>query len=110
MATIQNALIGITLYPLPSRTIEEIAARRGCSLSEQATQDVLSSRTFNLAKADLLMWLSLAPNVTQGGQSYSFSDEQRLQFRNQANSLYKEFAADDSATPKPVYGYKGSRL
>lgn len=56
------------------------------------------------------MWLSLAPNVTQGGQSYSFSDEQRLQFRNQANSLYKEFAADDSATPKPVYGYKGSRL
>ena len=27
------------------------------------------------SKADTLLWLSLAPNVTQGGQSYSFTDE-----------------------------------
>lgn len=111
MATILNSLIGFTMYPLPSRTIEGIAARRGCSLSGEATREVLSSKVYNLCKADLLMWLALAPNVTQGGQSYSFSDEQRLQFRNQANSLYQQFAADDSMeTEKPIYGYKGSRL
>ncbi len=110
MATIQNALIGITLYPLPSRTIQEIAARRGITLSDDATQEALKGKAYNLAKADLLMWLSFAPNVTQGGQSYSFSEDQRLQFRNQANSLYKEFAEDGSATQKPIYGYKGSRL
>jgi hypothetical protein len=109
MATIQNSLIGITLFPLPSRTIEEIAARRGLCLSDEATQETLTSKTYCLAKADLLMWLSYAPTVTQGGQSYSFSDEQRLQFRNQANSLYKEYASEDNVT-KPIYGYKGSRL
>lgn len=110
MATIQDAIIGISLYPIPSRTLQEIAARRGLVLIEEATQGVLTTAAFNLAKADALMWLSLAPNVTQGGQSYSFSDEQRLQFRNRANSLYKEFAADDTEKPKAVYGYKGSRL
>ena len=57
------------------------------------------------------MWLSVAPDVSQGGQSYSFTDEQRKQFRNRANSLYDDFGASDEAgTPKPIYGYKGSRL
>lgn len=109
MATILNALIGITLYPLPNRTVEEIAVRRGVCLTDEATQEKLTSKAYNLAKADVLKWLSFAPDVTQGGQSYSFTDEQRLQFRNQANSLYKDFAADDNTT-KPIYGYKGSRL
>lgn len=110
MATVQEALKGITLYPIPSATLESIAARRGCALSETATQGLLAGATFSLAKADLLMWLSFAPSVSQGGQNYSFTDEQRQQFRNEAKGLYAEFADDDSAPMKPIYGYKGSRL
>jgi len=110
MATIQEALKSVTMYPIPSATLQSIAARRGCALSDEATQETLSGADFNLAKADLLMWLSLAPNVAQGGQNYSFTDEQRQQFRNEANGLYADFAADDSAQTKPLYGYKGSRL
>jgi hypothetical protein len=110
MATIQEVLKGVSLYPIPSATLQSIASRRGCALSDEATQETLSGAIYNLAKADLLMWLSLAPSVSQGGQNYSFIDEQRQQFRNEANGLYKEFAADDSAPQKPLYGYKGSRL
>lgn len=100
------------MYPLPSRTLDEIAARRGCSLSDEASQEVLSGAVFNLSKADVLMWLSRAPDVSQGGQSYSFTDEQRKQLRNEAKALYAEFAADDTGATanKPIYGYKGSRL
>lgn len=98
------------MYPTPSLMLEGISARRGLALSEEATQERLGSGAYNLAKADLLMWLSLAPNVSQGGQSYSFSEDQRQQFRNEANALYKQFAADDSAPRKPKYGYKGSRI
>lgn len=110
MATTLEALKGITAYPIPSRTLDSVAARRGCELSEEATAEVLQGSSFNLAKADLLLWLSLAPNISQGGQNYSFSEEQRMQFRNQANGLLKEFGADDGTAAKPVFGYKGSRL
>ena len=110
MATIQDVLNSVSLYPTPLATVEAIALRRGVSLSETATEDILKSGGFNLAKADLLMWLSFAPQVTQGGQSYSFTDEQRQQFRNEARGLYQDYASDDSAPLKPIYGYKGSRL
>jgi hypothetical protein len=111
MATILESLKGISSYPIPLRTIVETAGRRGLSLDDDTTQEVLNGKTYNLTLADLLLWLSFAPNVSQGGQSYSFTDEQRLQFRNRANSLYQDFgASDDVGLSKPIYGYKGSRL
>lgn len=109
MATVLEALKSITAYPVPLRTLVETAERRGLSLTDEATQETLKGKAFNLSKADTLLWLSLAPNVTQGGQSYSFSDEQRTQFRNEAQRLFNEFEEEAEKT-KPVYGYKGSRL
>lgn len=108
-ATILEALKSITAYPVPLRTLVEIAERRGLSLSDEATQETLNGKAYNLAKADTLLWLSLAPNVTQGGQSYSFTDEQRTEFKNRAFKLFNEYE-EAAAVAKPIYGYKGSRL
>lgn len=110
MANLEDALKGINAYPIPQRTITQIALRRGCGLSDEMTRENLTGRPFNIAKADVLIWLSKAPNITQGGQSYSFTDEQRTQFRNEANDIYKDFADDEQGTPKTTFGYKGSRL
>nr|DAT92805.1 MAG TPA: hypothetical protein [Caudoviricetes sp.] len=111
METVLESLKGVNAYPVPLRTLDEIAEKRGVLLTNEATQEMLKSRAYNLAVADLLLWLSLAPNVAQGGQTYSFSDEQRTQFRNRAHGLYKDYMAENEAgTPKPIYGYKGSRL
>lgn len=110
MATVLEALKGITAYPLPLRTVVEICSRRGCDPTAEADKEVLTGKVYNLAKADLLLWLALAPNITQGGQSYSFTDEQRTQFRNRANNLYTEFGEDGQGEAKTIYGYKGSRL
>ena len=109
MITISEALKGTNAYPVPATKLEEVAVLRGLTLSDTTTQDVLTSRGYKLAKADVLLWLSHAPNITQGGQSYSFTDEQRQQFRNQAKTLYDE-CGEVSAATKPIYGYKGSRL
>ena len=109
MATVLETLKGVSAYPVPLRTLIETAEVRGLSLEEAATQYVMVGRAYKLAKADLLLWLSLAPNITQGGQSFSFTDEQRQQFRNQAKALYDE-CGEVSAATKPIYGYKGSRL
>lgn len=110
MATILEALKGVNAYPVPLRTLIEFAERRGLDLSAEATKEILDGANYNLVVAELLLWLSFAPDISQGGQSFSFSDEQRVQLRNRANALYKEFDATEAGTPKPIYGYKGNRL
>lgn len=108
MATLLDALKGINSYPVPVRTITEIAERRGIVLENEATAAVLTSKAFCLCRADILLWLSYAPNITQGGQSYSFTDEQRTDLRNRAQGLYDELEEENA--PRTIYGYKGKRL
>lgn len=109
METVLESLKGISAYPIPLRTLVESAKRRGLILDEEASQERITSKVYKVVKADLLSWLALAPNITQGGQSFSFTDEQRQQFRNQAKALYDE-CGEVSIASKPIYGYKGSRL
>lgn len=107
-ATILESLKSVSSYPVPLRTLVETAEQRGLTLTDEAPKEVLTGKAYRLATADLLLWLSLAPNITQGGQSFSFTDEQRKDFRNRAKDIYDEFA--DDLAPKATFGYKGSRL
>ncbi len=109
MATILEALKGVNNYPFHPRTYEEIATRRGLNPLDEATAETRGGRAYNLAVADLLMKLSEAPDVSQGGQSFSFTDEQRKQLRGRAQALYGELG-EESAVARAVYGYKGGRL
>lgn len=108
MATILESLRGINAYPIPLAAITQAAGYGGLDIEREATPDVLRSSGYKRSKAELLLWLSLAPDVSQGGQSYSFTDEQRLQFRHQASALLEE--CGENGKLKPIYGYKGSRL
>lgn len=108
MATVLEALKGINPYPIPVSTLTSVCALRAIELDGEANAEVVKSREFRLCRADLLLWLSLAPNITQGGQSYSFTEEQRQQLRNEALALFNELEEDNA--PKTIYGYKGSRL
>lgn len=110
MTSVIDILRGINAYPIPMNEIMGACQSRYLSYYDEATKDILDSKAFNLVKADLLLWLSIAPDISQGGQSYSFTDEQRRVMRNQAQALYAEFEPQGSAVQKPIYGYKGSRL
>lgn len=108
MANVLESLRGVNAYPIPLRTIEEVAKRRGVDLTDETSVTLLTSREFRLSEADLLLWLSYAPNVSQGGQSYNFSDEQRARMRARAQQIYDEL--EEGGIPKNIYGYKGKRL
>lgn len=112
METIFDTLKGLSAYPVPPRALWTAAVPYGIDLSADATADVLASKAYNLAAADVLMWLSFAPDISQGGQSFSFTDEQRAQFRSRAKALYSQYRDGDTANVASgvSYGYKGSRL
>ena len=110
METIAEALRGLNAYPIPERTLVGVATARGLLLDDDATREALRSRAYRLTCADLLVWLSQAPFVSQGGQSYTFSSEQRTTMRAQASSIYKDLGEIDALNVRPSYGYKGTNL
>ena len=104
-----DAFKSVNDYPIPLRTLVETAERRNISLTAEASQESLQSKDFRLAKADLLLWLSLAPDISQGGQTFSFTDEQRKDLKRQASDIYAELEpAKNVGCAK--FGYKGDRL
>lgn len=110
MVTVLDALKGISAYPVPLRTLSAVSLKRGIQLEQEATEETLTGKAYRLAEADILMWLSAAPSISQGGQSFSFTEEQRREMRNKAKRIYAEFGNDGETATKPIYGYKGSRL
>lgn len=112
MKSVLEALVAVTGYPIPERTVETAALRRGLSVTGEPTAETVASRAFRLCEADLCMWLYYAPNVSQGGQSYSFTDAQREMYRQRAKAIYKALGEDDSesSTSGVKYGYKGQWL
>lgn len=105
MATIVESLRALNAYPIPTQALVSIAEGRGLSPYD----NVFDIKNYTLATADVYMWLSNAPDVSQGGQSYSFTDEQRKFFRQQAKAIY-ESTGEAAATKTTIYGYKGTRL
>lgn len=108
MYTVEQALRGITMYPLPNATLEGVCIRRGLSRDTEATADVIRGNAFRLAEADILTWLAAAPNVSQGGQNYAFTDEQRKTYRTRAAAVFEEL--EGGAVKSSIFGYKGDRL
>lgn len=107
MATFRDMLKAINAYPIPHSTITSVCVGRGVDPEAEATKEGMQGADYRLARADLMLWLADAPNIAQGGQNYSFSEDQRDRFRNEAQSVLDELEPETSHTK---YGYKGSRL
>jgi len=111
MFLIREALLAVTGFPIQPRTLDLIATRRGLNLDGEANQVTLESSSFKLATADVIYTVILSPNVSQGGQSFSFGSEQWRTLRHQADAIYGEYGNDEDKSKIGVkYGYKGSRL
>lgn len=106
MATIVDNLRALSAYPIPASTLVTIAEGRGLRPYDDWREEM--NTQYQKAVADVLMWLSNAPDVSQGGQSYSMTDDQRKHLRARAMAIYQE--TGDDARKQTIYGYKGSRL
>ena len=76
--TILDALRSVSAYPIPLRTFSDTAEFRGVELEAEATAQVMTTKAYRLAKADLLLWLTFAPNNSQIGQRNSNEADQHV--------------------------------
>lgn len=105
-----ESLLGISAYPIPMRTIEAAALKRGLDTEAEMLYAMYREAQYRLATADLMMWLYYAPNVSQGGQSYSLTDAQRAEFRRRAQAIYGELGDEEGMNSGIRYGYKGENI
>lgn len=115
--TIGDALRSLSAYPIPEATLQMVASGQGLDLEEPFTERTADDAAYKLAMAQLLAWLSIAPNVSQGGQSYSLSEAQRKEMADRSRLLLRlhdptQAAKEEEALGKTKvkFGYKGSRL
>lgn len=109
--TILQTLQTLNAYPVPPQVIEASAVRWQLDLTPEATTDLMQTDAYLLVKADVLEWLAAAPNITQGGQSYSLNDDTRTQYQQYARRLRNMVTVQpDGLDNGTIYGYKGSRL
>lgn len=104
-----QSLKSLSGYPIPLATIQDVADEVGISVDAEATGEIRGSKEFKRAKARVYLYLSKAPNVSQGGISYNFSEEDRRRFRQEAESILDEIG-DNADGLGVTYGYKGEDL
>lgn len=104
-----QSLKGLSAYPVPPATLQNIAEETGIALQMEMTPELRAERGFKRAKALVYRFLSHAPNISQGGISYSFSEKEREHFSSMADKLFEQ-AGDDDALLRGEYGYIGEDL
>ncbi|MBQ3213279.1 MAG: hypothetical protein IJN45_08855 [Alistipes sp.] len=104
-----QSLRSLSSYPIPTATIEDVAEGVGLAIDTELTQELRKDKRFKRAQARVYMFLSEAPNVSQGGISYSFSEEERRRFRLRAENLLEQIG-DATSEAGVEYGYKGEDL
>lgn len=107
--TFKQLLKAATNYPVSDDTLSAMCIARGVDITHDAGGDIA---IHSLLKADLYIWLSTAPNITENGVSFSFTNEEKERFVLYANRIYNAFgeAENEVEKPKPKWGWKGDRL
>ena len=108
--TIRESLLSINAYPIPVSTVATYCLKRGLEPDRTMTSALFRNPQYLLAEADVMMWLADAPNISQGGQSYSISDRQRLNYQQLAKVIYNEHGEAEDKGAAIHYGYKGDSL
>lgn len=98
-----ESLAAINAYPIPQNTILSAINEAGMQPDEEATFVKREEPEYKRAKAYLYRFLAEAPNISQGGVSYSFSSTDKELFRKKAEELLME--ADGNNTFS--YGWDG---
>jgi hypothetical protein len=106
---VAQSLKSLSAYPTPPATLQDIAESVGLQVSAEVTQEMRSSKEFRRAQAKTYIFLADAPNVSQGGITYSFSEEERKRLRTRGEAILDEIG-DSSEENGVAYGYQSDEL
>ena len=98
--TISESLISLSNYPIPNSTVEKICVIRGLDRTAEFTD---SSQDYELAEADVYIFLHASPDLKE--QEISFSQDDRDRFLILANYIYGKY--DDPKFSGVKYGFVG---
>ena len=111
MITVLQTLMSLSRYPIDADVATLIATQRGIENPDEANfMDYQESKEFYFAQADIYNWLATAPNISQGGQTYSLSDKDKANFARKAQAIYDLYKEPDDIMPKATFGYKGNLI
>ena len=104
--TISQALISINNYPIPDLFVEKVGIERGLSVSDDYTLEVAGSEAFELATADVYMYLyTQLSSLSEQEVSFGQDAETKENFFSLANNIYSKY--NDPKFSGIVYGFKG---
>lgn len=101
--TIIDVLGAVSAYPIPLAALQSAAEGAGIYPDAVVTSEIRNSKEFKCALASVYEYLSMAPNISQGGVSFSFTSDERKTFARKASNLLAEAGKNDAG----VYGWQG---
>lgn len=108
--TIREALKGLTGYPIPVATLDYILTASDIDGADEFSVAISQSAEYKRAEGYVFRYLSEAPNVSQGGVSYSFTADDRTRFANRAKSLLIAAGVEDESETGVNFGFQGETL
>lgn len=102
--TILQALRSVNAYPLTDEQLEIAAISAGLDPNSDAL-GAMAKKEYTHAKANVYSLLAEAPNISQGGITFSFTSDEKKQFRQVACRLYNAIGVDVPQASK--WGYQG---
>lgn len=108
--TVQEALTSLSTYPIPDSTIEMIAGSREQELTATLNDTVRASQAYRLCVADVMKWLSGAPNINEGGIQVSLLVNVRDDLRKKSNAIYKEYNDSEYYSGDQLFTYEGTEV
>lgn len=105
MVTILQALHAINAYPFTDEQLAIAAVGGGLDPAGELTTEVLQSDGYKRATAEVYKMLSEAPNISQGGISFTFTAEDKRMFRDAACKILSSL--DTISGDGSGYGYIG---
>ena len=85
--TVSETLRSINSYTIPTYDLTKTAIKNGKSKEDEITSESVISKEYRLMEADVYAFLAGAPDVTQNGVSFSFTDDQRDWFLSMSYSI-----------------------
>jgi hypothetical protein len=97
------SLQSLSQYPVPDNAVERICIVRGLDINEDVTLTITTSQAFELASADVYMYILASPSLKE--QEVSITVQDRKYLKQLAENIYTKY--DDELYLKYDHGFIG---
>jgi hypothetical protein len=105
--TISESLISLNSFPIPTSFISKVGIDRDLIVSEEYTYIISNFKNYQLAIADVYMWLYGQPSITEQEVGVNQLGAIKKGFFDIANAIYKKYNDAKYSGSGIIYGFIG---